>query len=83
MSLRRLKEPICLFGEDAGARRERLILIVQKIQIEQSKLQPAPKPKAEKDEIKENELFYTRGIDDLKAARMEIALFSIPKASKR
>eukprot|EP00826_Nyctotherus_ovalis_P046387 TRINITY_DN5237_c0_g1_i1.p1 TRINITY_DN5237_c0_g1~~TRINITY_DN5237_c0_g1_i1.p1 ORF type:complete len:171 (-),score=32.85 TRINITY_DN5237_c0_g1_i1:620-1132(-) len=86
--LRQLKEPICLFGEDADTRRERLKRTIENqnapktregIKEQKESKQAPPKDKS----IKEDELFYTRGSEELKAARTQIAFYSIPKASLR
>ena len=81
MSLRQLKQPICLFGEDADARRERLKKLTQEKHIEQKQTPPIPKPKEQDRE--ENKLFYTIGCEELKGARTQIAFYSIPKACLR
>lgn len=85
MSLRQFKQPICLFGEDAAARRERLKSLAQKTYIDKGRIPPLGKVKESKEEKsgKDDELFYTYGTEELKTARMEMALFSIPKASLR
>ena len=84
IALRQLKQPVCLFGEDAIARRERLKEIAQKAYIEEGRIPMLGKAKEKKEEAPENkELFYTHGSDELKAARSEITLFSIPRATLR
>ena len=86
MALRQMRQPICLFGEDAIARRERLRTIVQKAYIEEGRVPLLGKPKEKKEvkeETEEKELFYTHGPEELKAARLEIALYSVPKATLR
>lgn len=85
IALRQLRQPICLFGEDAMARRERLRKIAQETYIAEGRVPQLAKPKEKKEEktSDEKELFYTHGSEELKKARMEIALFSIPRASLR
>jgi hypothetical protein len=79
MQLRRHRHPIHLFGENKSARRERLKKLMEK------KPEPVPLPKSKEPKpVKEEpKLFYTIGSDELKAARTQIAYYSIPKACLR
>ncbi len=84
LSLRRMRQPICIFGEDAMARRERLREIVVKAYAEEGRAPVLVHPPEKKEEKGgENEVFYTHGSAELKAARLEMALYSIPRASAR
>lgn len=83
MALRQLRQPICLFGEDAIARRERLKGLAQKAFIQDGRIPLFGKPKENKEQKAEKETFYTHGTEELKAARLEIALYSVPKSTMR
>ena len=83
LALRQMKQPICLFGEDAAARRERLRTVLQKAYIEEGRIPMLGRAKEKKEAKDEKEVFYTHGCEELKAARLEIALFSIPKSTMR
>ena len=80
-----MQQPICLFGEDAGDRRERLRNIIVKYYIEEGK---APvffhkfvdEDQKEQHQEDQNEVFYTEGEDDLRKARLSIAKYSFPIA---
>ena len=85
-----MRQPICLFGEDAGDRRERLRNCIVQHYIEHGqppqffhKFVDEETSKKEQAESKEEGVFYTEGTEDLKQARLEIAKFSIPLAQKR
>ena len=77
LRLREMMQPICLFGEDAGDRRERLRNVIVKYYIEEGK---APvffqkfvdesQKDTGNDENDENEVFYTEGSTELKDARL-------------
>jgi hypothetical protein len=91
LALRQAKQPVCLFGEDARARRARLQHILQKgdgsvAGMGMGKGMPGPKDtdkKQDKGGKDEKEVFYTHGCEELKTARSEIALYSVPKAALR
>jgi len=90
--LRELGEPIILFGEQPPERRERLRDILSRRGIDNAMPSnwshagaisgPVSESKgaAEKEP---DELFYTEGIPQLKAARLAIALYSLPRAKER
>lgn len=83
-------QPICLFGEEAGDRRERLRNVIVKYYIEEGKapvffhkfVDESEKGLA-KDEAVGDEIFYTEGSQDLRDARFQISKFSLPRAQKR
>jgi U4/U6 small nuclear ribonucleoprotein PRP4 len=90
--LRELKQPICLFAEQAGDRRKRLKDFLAKKAIEEasapipidslpSSFSAASSSSNNKD-VKEEE-FYTEGPTELLEARLFIARFSLPKAKER
>ena len=84
--LRRMKEPITLFGEREMERRNRaqallaamteqqLTALSEEIAMEWEEIVVEERPK---------EVFYTEGTEELKLARLEIASFSLQRASKR
>lgn len=84
--LRQMGEPITLFGEKEMERRERLRKLLATMTEDQAQalaetaeeaqhpLATLPPPK---------ELFYTEGSEDLKAARIRIAHWSLQRASAR
>jgi U4/U6 small nuclear ribonucleoprotein PRP4 len=80
--LRELGRPICLFGEKALDRRERLKKEVYEIVIslgEIPEILTKLTSKSEKEnENLMNEVFYTEGGAELKKARMEVLKYSIP-----
>lgn len=90
--LRRLGEPITLFGEREMERRDRLRMLMAKLDAEGQleKLMKAHEEEEEaasaKDEVEEEMLqypFYTEGTQELLEARKFIAKYSIVRASQR
>jgi len=91
--LRRLGEPITLFGEREMERRDRLRMLMAKLDAEGQleKLMKAHEEEEEaasarKEDVEEEQLqypFYTEGSKELLEARTFIAKFSIPRASQR
>ncbi|GAB2269825.1 hypothetical protein Dimus_004743 [Dionaea muscipula] len=91
--LRRLGEPITLFGEREMERRDRLRMLMAKLDAEGQleKLMKAHEDEeaaasARKDEVEEEMLqypFYTEGTKELLEARMHITKFSILRANER
>lgn len=88
--LRSMGQPICMFGEEARDRRERLRdLMVQMEQGgvempdagEEDAMDEATETQVEDDE--KNQLFYTEGSEELKAARQWIAKYSLPRSGER
>lgn len=84
--LRDMGEPITLFGEGPGDRRDRLRQLLT-IQAEiddaededgDARMQDADEPNEEQEEE-----FYTKGIQELVVARREIARYSLPRAKRR
>ncbi|KAI9831902.1 MAG: hypothetical protein M1819_004624 [Sarea resinae] len=84
--LRELGEPITLFGEGPGDRRDRLreLLTLQDEQEGDAEgdilMQDGETPEAQGEAEEE---FYTEGIPELLAARKDIARYSIPRAKSR
>lgn len=86
--LRELGHPICLFGEDAAARRDRLRLMLAQNQAKPPTPSTAPAAAAAGeggagDGSGEPELFYTPGSDALRSARVAIGEYSFARASAR
>ena len=88
--LRQLGEPVTLFGEREMERRERLKKIVAERgdggAAAVAGLEGAPVTGAvviEQEVAVQKEVFYTEGSEDLKAARLEIARWSLPRAAAR
>ena len=82
-------QPVCLFGEDAGDRRERLRVVAVQYYIEHDGVAPTFCMKKtetaveEKAKAKDEEVFYTEGAKQLREARLEIARYSLPRAQRR
>jgi U4/U6 small nuclear ribonucleoprotein PRP4 len=83
--LRQLGHPICIFGELAPDRRERLRDVLSRLESETiekltrtDKVIAAPE---EEEDIKEE--FYTEGSEELKEARKTMAAFSLQRAKDR
>lgn len=86
LQLRALGHPICLFGEGPADRRDRLKVILARIQVEQrEKAQKEEKPIIPEsiEEEEEEELFFTEGPAILKSIRFDIAQFSLKRARDR
>ncbi|RPB24737.1 WD40 repeat-like protein [Terfezia boudieri ATCC MYA-4762] len=92
--LRELGEPITLFGEGPGDRRDRLRYLLY--EIEEAKEghagrsasgTPGPEDvdmgEGEEGKDEEDEEFYTPGIPELLDVRRELAWYSLPRAKKR
>jgi U4/U6 small nuclear ribonucleoprotein PRP4 len=77
-SLRRLGEPITLFGEDASDRRARLIRLQaggeNVVEMDDESMEDEQGPEEE---------FYTEGPRQLLETRKDIALYSLPRAKSR
>ncbi|ORY92472.1 WD40-repeat-containing domain protein [Leucosporidium creatinivorum] len=91
LRLREMGEPITLFGERPEDRRDRLRYLWSqqrqkekdaKMQVGSDEEEESSSGSEDEDEEKEEE-FYTEGTLDLKAARKDIAEFSLPRARKR
>ncbi len=87
MRLRELRQPICLFGEDPMDRRERLRNCIIQYYIDNGR-EPTFFTRLREEEKKEEEAeveekFYTEGPEELKAARLEFAKYSIPRSNAR
>ena len=80
VELRKLGEPITLFGEDRADRRGRLI---QLRSGDDGDIEMIGAGGDEADEQAAEEEFYTEGSSELLAARKAIALYSLPKAKAR
>ncbi|KAJ2641509.1 hypothetical protein GGF44_002088, partial [Coemansia sp. RSA 1694] len=92
--LRKHGHPICMFGEDAGDRRNRLRYILSKLAMEQrassgqTDAMDMEEEEEDSDAIMDEdeeqiEEFYTEGSDDLLRARRDIAVFSLARARAR
>ena len=96
LKLRESDEPICLFGEAAPERRERLReIMTANLDLQEpweaprgaeaakiAKQQPGSHAEAEP-EVKRTEVFYTEGSEELKAARLWIGKDSLARAERR
>ncbi|EED16100.1 pre-mRNA splicing factor, putative [Talaromyces stipitatus ATCC 10500] len=94
LRLRELGEPITLFGEGPGDRRDRLRELLTTLQERQEsgedvdmlreRAQTAtPAAAEEEEEGDQQEEFYTEGSRELLDARKKIALYSLPRAKSR
>jgi len=87
LRLREMGHPICLFGEDPGDRRERLRARAIEYYIQHDGSAPTFCLKTthtqEAHKVKDDEVFYTEGSEELKEARLLIAKYSLPRAQKR
>ncbi|KAI0871276.1 WD40-repeat-containing domain protein [Hypoxylon argillaceum] len=84
--LRELGEPITLFGEGPGDRRDRLRALLLNLQTEQGATEAADvtMEDAQEEELADHEEeFYTNGSPELLRARQEIARYSLPRAKRR
>jgi U4/U6 small nuclear ribonucleoprotein PRP4 len=84
--LRELGEPVTLFGEGPGDRRDRLReLLTQQVEqaagVETVDVDMEDAADGEGDD--QDEEFYTQGSDDLLRARQDIARYSLPRAKQR
>ncbi|KAF9894266.1 hypothetical protein FE257_007768 [Aspergillus nanangensis] len=89
--LRELGEPITLFGEGPGDRRDRL----RELLTDRAEQQEAAEgdtdmreatgeaEEEEEEEVEQQEEFYTEGTQELLDARKQIARFSLPRAKAR
>src|SRR5271170_7107967 len=78
--LREYGEPITLFGEDPGARRDRLREILSQRMEKGERVRVTEEE--EEDDEDEGE-YYTPGSEELLKARKAIAVYSLEKAKKR
>ncbi|KAH3732917.1 U4/U6 small nuclear ribonucleoprotein Prp4 [Pelomyxa schiedti] len=83
MRLRELKEPIMLFGEYPGDRRERLRDVLARLGSDQGMPSIAKAQLRDSDRSEEGELYYTEGTESLKKIRQWIAYHSLQYARKR
>jgi len=83
--LREMGEPITLFGEGLGDRRDRLRELLT-IQAEIDGIVDEDQDTKMEDagnEQEQEEEFYTKGVDGLLQARKDIAKYSLPRAKRR
>lgn len=84
--LRQMGEPITLFGEGPGDRRDRLRELLA-IQAEMDDMEDedgdARMQDADEGQNEQEEEFYTKGIQELVEARRDIARYSLPRAKRR
>ncbi|GAA5907253.1 hypothetical protein JCM8208_006732 [Rhodotorula glutinis] len=84
--LRELDQPITLFGEGPADRRDRLRDLIAKARLERGEamdVEEEEESESESEESEKEEEFYTEGPTALKAARRDIAEYSLPRARKR
>ncbi|GAX79451.1 hypothetical protein CEUSTIGMA_g6892.t1 [Chlamydomonas eustigma] len=81
--LRQLGEPITIFGEKEGDRRDRLRKIAAQQDAEFADAPAVGQIVLQEQVAVINELFYTEGSEELKQARTDIALFSLRRAAER
>ena len=87
--LRELGEPITLFGEGPGDRRDRLreLLYAQQEEVDGEgdvRMGEGLTPGADEDEEQDgDEEFYTEGVPELLRSRQEVARYSLPRAKAR
>lgn len=81
-ALRAISEPITLYGEGPGDRRDRLRELLAEREVEGEEDEDTAMGEADADVDVEEE-FYTAGSDELLDARREIARFSLPRAKAR
>jgi U4/U6 small nuclear ribonucleoprotein PRP4 len=80
--LRRLAEPMTLFGEDLAERRDRLRELLTR-QAEDDDDEDVSMAGAEDDGGRGEEEYYTEGSRELVDARRDIARYSLPRAKRR
>ncbi|KAJ1797223.1 hypothetical protein LPJ59_003270, partial [Coemansia sp. RSA 2399] len=87
MELRNLDHPVCLFGEDAGDRRDRLRYVMSKLAMDRKRTEPPDEHleegSAHEGEEEEEEEFYTEGSEELRLARHQMAVYSLARARNR
>lgn len=89
MKLREIGEPITLFGEGPGDRRDRLReLLTLRIELEagedaEGDIQMQEALQEDVAQGEQEEEFYTEGMEELLQARKAIALYSLPRAKAR
>ena len=89
--LRELGEPVTLFGEGPGDRRDRLREILtthaqlasEKPDVDMTDAAEAADAEGQEDGEEEEEEFYSRGGSDLLHARISIAEYSLPRTKRR
>ncbi|CAF1671151.1 unnamed protein product, partial [Adineta ricciae] len=84
-NLRRLEEPICLFGEGPAERRERLRNLISRLSDDEiaQKLRKKEEDDRRIETTKEEATWYHQGPDELQVARYWIAQYSLPRAKER
>ncbi|CAI7647370.1 unnamed protein product [Penicillium manginii] len=81
--LRELGEPITLFGEGPGDRRDRLRELLTDLSERQAGEDIEMEEAENEEEAEQQEEFYTEGTDELLKARKSIAHYSLPRAKAR
>ncbi|ELU16587.1 hypothetical protein CAPTEDRAFT_226300 [Capitella teleta] len=83
IQLRQFGEPICLFGEGPQDRRERLRKLLGEMGNEIFKKKNLEESDKKKKKDEENVTWYHQGPDHLRAARLFLARYSLPRAQSR
>ncbi|KAJ5068676.1 u4/u6 small nuclear ribonucleoprotein prp4 [Anaeramoeba ignava] len=84
--LRKLKHPICLFGENAENRRDRLRDVLMSLINSGAEIPELITHKEEKDDSKEKEkqeMYFTEGSHELYSARLLCSYYSLLRAKER
>ena len=81
LNLRQLSEPICLFGEGPGDRRERLRNLISRLSDDEIARTLRKKEEQEKrEEESQNEItWYHEGSDEVRLARIWLAEYSLKR----
>ncbi|PXF45032.1 U4/U6 small nuclear ribonucleoprotein Prp4 [Gracilariopsis chorda] len=83
LALRSRGHPVCLFGEDAYDRRERLRALLAEAGVTRLETEEEEQPHAKKEQEVRTEEFYTEGTQQLRDLRTQIAHASLKAAHTR